>query len=84
MRARSGIARESCQERPGRQRSSGGWSFDERQVQVECLDASGGQLWQDRVSGGVGLMKIEMNAKLLARMVKKLDKRIGGPCLPVG
>ena len=53
-------------------------------IQVECLDGSGGQLWKDRVQGGLGLTKVEMNAKLLARMVKKLEKRIGGPCLPTG
>lgn len=51
-------------------------------IHVECMDGAGAVLWKERVKGGLGHSKIQMNAALLDRVMKKVEKRLGGPCLP--
>ena len=56
-------------------------------VAVECYTPEGDLAWKKRVTGGTGwtgrpYSATGMNETLVQRMLEKLDKQVGGPCLP--
>jgi hypothetical protein len=52
-------------------------------MRVECYAPDGKKLWQERVAASLGLSPSGMTEGFVRRMKGKLEKRVGGACLPV-
>ena len=53
-------------------------------VEATCYDPQGGPLFEEGVTGGMGLVRpVRMNETLMERIEERLASHIGGPCLPV-
>jgi hypothetical protein len=53
-------------------------------VEAICYDPQGGTLFEERVTGGLGLVRpVRMNEALMERIEERLASHVGGPCLPV-
>lgn len=52
-------------------------------MRVECYSADGRQLWSEKVAASLGLSPAGMTESFIRRMKKKLERHVGGPCLPV-
>jgi hypothetical protein len=53
-------------------------------VEATCYDPRGGILFEEGVTGGMGLVRpVRMNETLMERIEERLASHVGGPCLPV-
>ena len=59
------------------------WGFREF-VTVESFSAEGSSLWREKITGGTAHRSEEVTDSLMQKLWRKLDKRLGGPGLPVG
>jgi tetratricopeptide (TPR) repeat protein len=52
-------------------------------MRVECYAPDGKKLWQEKVAASLGLSPSGMTEGFVRRMKGKLEKHVGGPCLPL-